>query len=321
MKKRKFFVAVFVGISILTATAQPKKPPPAPPVKDSLVVPVSKADLGVFPYFKTLHNFYANDSLNIEYNQVYFYNGKNFFTVDGKVSKQSLTIQNSDENIASEFECIREFDKVITTLGGIKVYAGKLPEEQLKAYAGNDIVTLDSKSQVAGSAFYGIVEYVIKTPEKEVWVQLEPYSLVSKFYTLLVVEKSTPLLVLNTNKRNLLLEDLEKDKKAITHLSFEPDNATLLSESKDEILSMAGIFQAHPGWKLLIECHNAPVGNTAYTLALTGKRANAIKQELMTLGVKEAAVEVKGLGDQKPLVSNDTEGGRLTNSRIEITLQ
>ncbi len=324
MIKKIFVLAAFISLHHCTLPAQQKKPVAgavARPVKDSLVIPVSKADLGTFPYFKTLPNFTATDSDNVENNLTYFYDGKKFFTVEGKVSKQNLNIKNSAQKIVSEFGCIQEFDKVITTLGGIKVYTGRLPVEQLKTFAGKDIVELGSKGQMAPSAYEGIVEYVIKTPEKEVWVQLEPYSLVSQFYTLLVVEKSTPLFVLNTNKHNQLLEALEKEKKAIVHLAFEPDNATLLSESKDEILSIAGVFQAHPDWKLQVECSNAPVGKPEYTLALTGKRADAVKEALLALGVKAASISAKGVGDQKPIVLNDTEQGRLTNTRIEITLQ
>ena len=317
-----FFIA-FLLYSAL-ADAQPKKPAVASkPGFDIATVPISKADLGTFPYFKTLPNFTATDSATHESNRTYFYDGKTFFTVDGKVSSQNLNIKNSDQPIVSEFGCIQEFDKVIATLGGVKVFTGKMPDEALKTFAGADAVELGSagKAAVAPSSFYGVVEYVIKTPGKEVWVQLQPYSLGSHFYTLLVVEKSTPLLSLNTNKTNPILADLEKEKKAIVHMSFAPDSDTLLSESKDEILSIAGIYQAHPDWKLSLTCYNAPVGTAAYTLALTGKRAAAIKQQLVALGVKETSMTATGMGDGKPLLSNDTEGGRLMNTRIEIVVQ
>ncbi len=285
---------------------------------DSLTIPISKAELGTFPYFKTLHNFYANDSVTYDQNRAYFFDGKKYFAVDGKTSRQNLTIRNSNEKAVSTFGCIQEFDKVIAILGGVKIYTGKLPDDKLKAYTGSDVVELGSKGQLTPSAYYGVVEYVIKTAEKEVWVQLQPYSLDSKFYTLLVTEKQIPLISLNTTRRNQLLTDLERTRKATIQLSFEPDDATLLPESKDEILSMLGIFQSHPDWKVALGCYNAPVGNPAYCLSLTEKRANAIKQELMRLGIKSDAIDAKGFGDQKPLVANDTEQGRLTNTRIEI---
>lgn len=319
MTKLTFLITIF--FFSITAHAQPKKPA-VKPAFDIATVPVSKAEVGTFPYFKTLPNFTATDSTTRESNRTYFYDGKTFFTVDGKVSSQNLNIVNSGKPIASEFACIQEFDKVIATLGGVKFFTGKMPDEALKAFAGADAVELGSaeKLAVAPSAFYGVVEYVIKTADKEVWVQLQPYSLGSSFYTLLVVEKSTPLLSLNTNKANTILASLEQNKKAIVQLSFAPDGDTLLSESKDEILSIAGVYQAHPGWKLLLECYNAPVGTDGYALALTGRRAGAIKQQLLLLGVKDASLTVKGMGDGKPIVPNDTEQGRITNTRIEISI-
>ena len=316
-----FAIAFFLYSAI--AIAQPKKPAaPAKPAFSIAAVPVSKADLGTFPYFKTLPNFMATDSTTHESNRTYFYDGKTFFTIDGKVSSQNLNIKNSNEPIVSEFGCIQEFDKVISTLGGVKFFTGKMPDEALKAFAGADAVELGSagKAAVAPSSYYGVVEYVIKTPDKEVWVQLQPYSLGSKFYTLLVVEKSTPLVSLNTNKTNEIVASLEKDRKAIVHLLFAPDSDTLLSESKDEILSIAGVYQAHPDWKLSLAFYNAPVGSAAYTLALTGKRAAAIQQQLLLLGVKNASLTATGMGDVKPMASNDTETGRLLNTRVEISV-
>lgn len=288
---------------------------------DVAAVPVSKADLGTFPYLRTLPNFAKTDSATITNNRTYFYDGKKFFTIDGKVSTQNLNVLNSDQPTPSIFECIQQFDKVILTLGGVKFFTGRMPDEGLKAFAGEDAVTLGSNFQVAPSSYYGVVEYVIRTPEKEVWIQLQPYSLASKFYTLLVVEKTTPMLSLNTNRPNMILAALEKDKKAVFPIAFLPDSDTLMSESTDDLLSLAGVYQAHPDWKLTITCFNAPVGKPEYALALTNKRALAIKRELLGLGVKDGSVAVVGMGDQKPVASNETERGRIMNNRLEITLQ
>jgi outer membrane protein OmpA-like peptidoglycan-associated protein len=54
-------------------------------------------------------------------------------------------------------------------------------------------------------------------------------------------------------------------------------------------------------------------------LSLTEKRAVAIKEELSSLGVKPSLLSVIGRGDSKPLVSNDTEKERRTNTRVEIS--
>ena len=317
---KKLIATVLLISTTISINAQQKKVLNTPvAVITSNTIPISNVDLGTFPYFKTLPNFYANDSTTIEENRTYFYDGKNYFTIDGKVSSQNLNVKDDTKKLPSEFQLVKEFDKVVATLGGKKIYEGALPDEQIKKLSNNDLVSLASKHQVAPSAFYGVVEYVIKTPEKEVWIQLEPKSIVSKFYTLLVVEKQTQLITTNINKENLILRDLEKGSKAIVNLVFDLDSSNLLTQSKDELLSIVGIFQSHPDWKIKIEVNNAPVGKPDYILALTEKRALAIKEELVSLGVKAASVLAKGEGDTKPLVSNDTETGRKTNTRVEIS--
>jgi OmpA-OmpF porin, OOP family len=285
-------------------------------------VPISKADLGVFPYFKTFPNFScrnSSDSMTIEVNRTYFFDGKTYLTVDGKVSAQNITVYDREKPHPSEFQIIQEFDKIVATLGGVKFYSGKLPTNELKTVAGtDDIVELQSKQRLAPSAHYGVVEYVIKTAEKEVWIQLQPFSMGSNFYTLLIVEKKTSLLMTNTNKKNTILEELEKKNDTNVAVSFELDGEKLLTESKDEILNIVGIFQKNPTWKLKINVHCAPIGKPDYALALTQKRAEAIKKELMGLGVKSASLDVKGIGDTKPLLPNETEKNRLMNCRLEI---
>ncbi|AUD06937.1 OmpA family protein [Spirosoma pollinicola] len=307
---------LLLTVTLVTGQAQPNKVL-TPPV-DTQTIPLSKADLGTFPYVKTLPNFTPTDSVTIEQNRTYFYDGKAYFTVDGQVSAQSLNVTDHTKKIPSEFQIIQTFDQLVATLGGKKIYEGKLPDELIKKVTTHDLVELDSHHQVAPSAYYGVVEYVIKTAQKEVWLQVQPYSIGSHFYTLLVVEKQSQLLSTNINKENELLKALEGKAKGVTYLEFASDKAELLTQSSDELLALVGVFQAHPEWKLGLEVHSAPVGQSAYILGLTQKRAVALKEALVRLGVKPSGVEATGLGDSKPLVSNETEEGRRINTRIEV---
>ncbi len=290
--------------------------------QSNLQIPISNADLGKFPYFKTLPNFTprnSSDSVTEQVNRVFLFDGKEIFSVDGRVSSQNLNIYDDKKERPSEFQIIQEFDKIIQTLGGKKIFEGVIPDDRLTKFANSDVVKLCSKHQLVQSPWNGIVEYAIKTPDKEVWVQIAPSNIGSSYYTLLVVEKETKLLTTNTNKTNLILQDLEKKAKTTVNMSFATDSATVLTQSKDEILNIVGVFQAHPDWKLKMEIHNAPIGKADYTLALTQKRAEGIKKELLGLGVKSTNLEVVGLGDSKPLTPNETEAARLKNTRVEVT--
>jgi OmpA-OmpF porin, OOP family len=292
------------------------------PKFDVSTLPISNAELGVFPYFKTIPNFkhYNSDSVTVEHNMVFFYDGEKYIGIEGKVSSQKLNRIDDSKGKPSEFQLIQEFDKIINTLGGKKIYTGELPTKLLKPIAGtDDIVSLYFTNQIVSSAHYGVVEYVVKTKNKEVWIQLQPFSLESNFYTLLVVEKDTKLISLNTNKANAILKDLDEKAKAVVQLEFEPDSIDdFLSQSADEILNIVNVYQERPAIKLKIEVHNAPIGKPEYILELSKKRAETIKNKLLGLGVKAAQLEVVGMGDTKAIVPNENEKSRITNTRVEI---
>ena len=83
-------------------------------------IPITKADLGTFPYVKTLPNFTPGDSITIEQNRTYFFDGKTYFTVDGQVSFQEFQVSDRTKKIPSEFQIIQTFDQLVATLGGKK---------------------------------------------------------------------------------------------------------------------------------------------------------------------------------------------------------
>ena len=311
--------AFLLIVTLVPLQAQPNKPLTTSPQTNP--IPLSKAELGTFPFVKTLSNFVPGDSLTIEQNRTYFFDGKTYVTVDGQVSFQQLRVRDRTKKIPSEFQIIQTFDQLVATLGGKKIYEGKLPEELIKKITTHDLVELGSRHQVASSAYYGVVEYVIKTAARTVWLQVVASTIGSDFYTLLVVDQQSQLLGTNINKENKLLTDLAGSAKSVLYLDFEPDKPELLTQSGDELLALVGVFQAHPDWKLRLEVHSAPVGKPEYILELTQKRAVALKAALVSLGVKPAGVEATGLGDSKPLVSNQTEAGRRTNTRVEVVKQ
>jgi OmpA-OmpF porin, OOP family len=286
-------------------------------------IPVSNADLGTFPYFKNFANYRprnSSDSITLSTNQAYFFDGKKFFSIEGMVSSQVLSTVDNKINKLTEFQIIKEFDKIVQTLGGIKIYTGKLPADLLKPLTGiDDLVPFYLKYQLVSSAHYGVVEYVVKTPEKEVWIQLQPYSIASEFYSVLVVDKKIEMLSTNINKENSLLKQLEKQGSASIQINFVPDSAIIETVSAHEVLGILGVYQAHPNWKLNINVHTAAVGSTEYAANLTKIRAAAIAEKLQALGVSPEKMNCKGMGDTKPIQPNTTEKARLANNRVEIS--
>lgn len=60
------------------------------------------------------------------------------------------------------------------------------------------------------------------------------------------------------------------------------------------------------------------VGNPAVNLAVSSQRAQAVRTYLVAQGVPPSTLSAKGHGEANPVDSNETDGGRFHNRRIEF---
>lgn len=64
--------------------------------------------------------------------------------------------------------------------------------------------------------------------------------------------------------------------------------------------------------------HTDSVGSNAYNQALSERRANAVKDYLVSEGIDAGLIDAIGMGKREPVASNDTEEGQAKNRRVEI---
>jgi len=58
-----------------------------------------------------------------------------------------------------------------------------------------------------------------------------------------------------------------------------------------------------------------------YNLALSQRRANAVRDHLVRRGYPAARLHGKGMGEGRPIANNATSEGRANNRRVEIVLE
>jgi OmpA-OmpF porin, OOP family len=79
------------------------------------------------------------------------------------------------------------------------------------------------------------------------------------------------------------------------------------------------MLKEHADLKLTIEGHTDNIGKAESNQTLSEKRAAAVRQYLIdNHQVDGARLEAKGLGQTKPVGSNDTAEGRQQNRRVEL---
>jgi OmpA-OmpF porin, OOP family len=79
----------------------------------------------------------------------------------------------------------------------------------------------------------------------------------------------------------------------------------------------AGLTQLRTGQVLEIAGYTDNTGDPALNVALSQKRAEAVRDALIKYGADPAMLIAKGYGSADPIASNDTSEGRLRNRRIE----
>jgi outer membrane protein OmpA-like peptidoglycan-associated protein len=136
-------------------------------------------------------------------------------------------------------------------------------------------------------------------------------------------EQSKPDVIANvriTNGAGIKISDTKfTDAKIVTHgINFDTDKATLKPESMGTFNLVAKILKDNPDVRFEIQGHTDNVGGAARNQTLSQQRADAVKQQLVAMGVETDRLSTKGLGDTKPIGENATPEGRANNRRVEF---
>lgn len=100
---------------------------------------------------------------------------------------------------------------------------------------------------------------------------------------------------------------------------FDTGSDRIRPESTPTLKEIGQMLKDHPDLKLRIEGHTDNVGDAASNLALSERRAGAVRTYLVGQGgIEDARLQVKGFGQTKPVSSNDSAEGRQNNRRVEL---
>ena len=101
---------------------------------------------------------------------------------------------------------------------------------------------------------------------------------------------------------------------------FDTDQATLKPGAEVTLDRLAAFLAEHPERNLMVEGHTDSTGDKAYNMALSERRADAVRDALIARNVQPVRIEAVGLGENYPLATNDSSAGRQLNRRVEIVI-
>lgn len=102
------------------------------------------------------------------------------------------------------------------------------------------------------------------------------------------------------------------------HFGF--DASSLTNEARDTLSNNAKIMMNNPDMKVMVEGHCDERGSNEYNIALGERRAKAVINYLVNLGVQRARLEMKSWGEERPLDPSKGARAYSLNRRAEFVI-
>ena len=106
-------------------------------------------------------------------------------------------------------------------------------------------------------------------------------------------------------------------------MEFATNSAEVTEEMKPDLEKLMNFVLDNPAVHLVISGHTDSKGDPDANTALSLKRANSIKEYIMTKGgIDDSRIDAKGYGSTKPIIKEEkTEEDRNKNRRVEFEIQ
>ncbi|MGE0771423.1 MAG: OmpA family protein [Cyclobacteriaceae bacterium] len=107
----------------------------------------------------------------------------------------------------------------------------------------------------------------------------------------------------------------------LRNIYFDFDKATFRTESYSELNKLETMLKQNAGMRVEIAGHTDNFGDKKVNQRLSQKRADAVRNFLVSKGIDPRRITTVGYGEDRPLASNDDEeDGRELNRRVEFKI-
>ncbi|MEJ7658418.1 MAG: hypothetical protein WKG07_01720 [Hymenobacter sp.] len=175
-----------------------------------------------------------SDSTDYEFDRLYVYDGKQMLPVEGHVLRREY-IPVNEQKETSELMMARNYENLVKSLGGVKVWSGEIPSEAV------DKLGDDYRKYRGLDAGKSTDTYLIQQKDKEVWVQLLPNHY---RYTLNVVERAAMPQKLTVAARCRIKKKLATEGHVALYLNFDTDKTHPAARGQAD--AGRGADAAHP---------------------------------------------------------------------------
>jgi len=101
-------------------------------------------------------------------------------------------------------------------------------------------------------------------------------------------------------------------------VNFDFDMRRLSDLGRGRVYQIAQLLQKSPGVRVVLEGHTDYKGTEQYNERLGMDRAEAVRQELIRLGVPPERLSTVTFGKSKPILTQQEDWARAVNRRVEV---
>ncbi|MFS8840206.1 OmpA family protein [Synechococcus sp. W55.2] len=99
---------------------------------------------------------------------------------------------------------------------------------------------------------------------------------------------------------------------------FAYDSDQIEAAAEPTLAEIAKLMRERTDLSILVVGHTDATGSFDYNLGLSRRRAEAVVNRLVQLGIEQRRLYPVGVGFSAPVASNATEEGRAKNRRVEL---
>jgi OOP family OmpA-OmpF porin len=140
-------------------------------------------------------------------------------------------------------------------------------------------------------------------------------------YSLTIVESQTMQQEVVADAKAMRNELADIGKTIVYGIYFETASATIKPESEPALVEMVKMLNDSPVLKVYVVGHTDNVGSLESNLKLSSDRAASVIKAISARGIEASRLKSAGVGPYSPVASNDTEGGKAKNRRVEFVKQ
>lgn len=104
------------------------------------------------------------------------------------------------------------------------------------------------------------------------------------------------------------------------HINFDTNKSDIRKADIEELEKAVAFVKKYQGSKIAVEGYTDSRGSDKYNLALSERRAQAVKKYLVDKGEKADRITATGKGKSNPVGDNKTKQGQFQNRRVEVLI-